>query len=167
MSEIYYHDKFVLVGAVPLFAVTNMTLDESFKIPEIGKGDKSQWLGKVGYTVSIQGMLLGPERFYWKAALEVMADLSMVLTSLVSIPGLGGIPLVSGLTVLADMQITSLRFTQTSQEFGAIGVNISLKHCPKGFVAEMIGRGLNLASSLAGSTINLAAGVRSAPGPLG
>jgi hypothetical protein len=171
MSGQIYHDKFVLVGAVPLFAVTSMTLDESFKIPKIGSGDgkggKSQWLGTVGRTVSIQGMLLGPERLLWKAALEVMADLSMVLSSFVSIPGLGGIPLVSGLTVLPDMQITSLKFTQTSQEFGSIGVNISLKHCPKGFVAEMIGRGLNLASSLAGSTLNMAAGVRSVPGPLG
>jgi hypothetical protein len=167
MSKVYAHDKFILVGAVPLFAVTNMTLDESFKIPEIGKGDKSQWLGKVGYAVSIQGMLVGPERFLYKAALEVMADLAMVLTSLVSIPGLGGIPLVSGLTVLPDMHITSLRFTQTTEAFGAIGVTISLKHCPKGFVAELIGRGLNIASSLAGSIANVATGVRSVPGPLG
>jgi phage protein U len=167
MSKVFAHDKFVLVGAVPLFAVTNMTLDESFKIPEIGKGDKSQWLGKVDYSVTIQGVLVGPERFFYKAALEVMADLSMVLTSLVPIPGLGGIPLVSGLTVLPDMQITKLTFTQTSQEFGAVGVNISLKHCPKGFVAELIGRGLNVASSLAGSTANVAAGVRSIPGPFG
>jgi phage protein U len=167
MSKVYAHDKFILVGAVPLFAVNSMTLDESFKLPTIGKGDKSQWLGKVGYTVSIQGVLVGPERFFYKAALEAMADLSMILPSLVSIPGLGGIPLVSGLTVLPDMQITSLRFTQTSQEFGAIGVTISMKHCPKGFVAEMIGRGLNLASSLAGSIANVSAGVRSVPGPLG
>ncbi len=167
MSKVFEHDKFVLVGAIPLFAVTSMTLDETFKIPEIGKGDKSQWLGKVGYTVSIQGVLVGPERFFYKAGLEAMADLGMVLASLVSIPGLGGIPLVSGLTVLPDMQITSLKFSQTSQEFGAIGVTISLKHCPKGFVAELIGRGLNMAASLAGSTANVAAGVRSIPGPLG
>lgn len=167
MTEQIYHDKFVLVGAVPLFAVTNLTLDEQFKIPAIGKGDKSQWLGKVGYTVTIQGMLLGPERFIWKASLELLADISMILSSLVSIPGLGGIPIVSGLTVLTDMQITSLRFTQTSQEFGAIGVTIGLKHCPRGFVAELIGQGLNVASSLGGSIANLAAGVRSVPGPFG
>lgn len=167
MSKVFEHDKFVLVGAVPLFAVTNLTLTENFKIPDIGKGGKSQWLGKVGYIVSIQGMLVGPERFFYKAALEAMADLSMILNAAVPVPGLGGIPLVSGLTVLSDMQITSLRFTQTSQEFGAISVNISMKHCPRGFVAELIGRGLNLASSLAGSAANVAAGVRSVPGPLG
>ena len=167
MSEQIYHEEFVLVGVVPLFAVTNMTLDEQFKIPTIGQGDKSQWLGKVGYTVTIQGVLLGPERFLWKAALEVLADISMVLASLVSIPGLGGIPLVSGLTVLSDMQITSLRFTQTSQEFGAIGVTVSLKHCPRGFVAELLGQGLNVASSLGGSIANMTAGVRSVPGPFG
>lgn len=167
MTEQIYHDKFVLVGAVPLFSVTNLSLDETFKIPEIGKGDKSQWLGKASYTVSIQGMLLGPERFAWKTALETMADVSMLLSSLVPIPGLGGIPIVSGLTVLPDMQITSLKFGQTSQEFGAISVSISLKHCPKGFVAELIGRGLNMAGSLAGSTINMVAGVSSVAGPLG
>src|SRR5215211_1369528 len=166
MSQVFSHDKFVLVGAVPLFAVNTMTLNEEFKIPEIGKGDKSQWLGKVGYTVSIDGVLVGPERFFYKAALEVLADLSMILGSTVPIPGLGGIPLVSGLTVLPDMQITSLKFTQTSQEFGAVGVSISLRHCPRGLVGELIGQGLNVASSLAGSTPNVAAGVRSVPGPL-
>jgi phage protein U len=167
MSQVSTHDKFILIGAVPLYAVTNMTLQESFQIPEIGKGDKSQWLGKVGYSVSIQGMLVGPERFRYKVALETMADLSMVLGSLVPVPSLGGIPLVSGLTVLSDMQINILNFTQTNQEFEAISVSISLKHCPKGFVAEMIGRGLNMASSLAGSSPNVAAGVRNVPGPLG
>jgi len=167
MSQVFPHDKFVLVGAVPLLAVNTMTLNEEFKIPEIGKGDKSQWLGKVGYTVSIDGVLVGPERFADKSRLELMADLAMILTSAVPVPGMGGIPLVSGLTTLPDMQITNLRFTQTNQEFEAIGVSLSLRHCPKGFVAELIGRGLNMASSLAGSTGNVAAGVRSVLGPLG
>ncbi len=167
MSQVDPHDKFILVGAVPLFAVNSMTLSETYKLPEIGKGDKSQWLGKVEDTVAIEGALIGPDRFFYKAALEALADLSMILSAFVPIPGLGGIPLVSGLTVLPDMQITSLRFTQTNQEFGSISVSISMKHCPKGFVAELLSQGLNLASSLAGSTANLASGVRSVAGSLG
>lgn len=166
-SKVFAHDKFILVGAIPLFAVNNLTLNEEFKLPDIGRGDKSQWLGKTKYTVSIDGLLVGPERFLYKTGLELVADLSMVLASLVSIPGLGGVPLVSGLTVLPDMQITSLRFTQTSQEFGAIGVNIQMKQCPKGFIAELLATGLNMAGSLAGSIANLASGMRSVAGPLG
>src|SRR5947208_11949137 len=103
MSDIIVHEKFILVGPVPLFAVNSMTLSESYKLPEIGKGDKSQWLGKVDDTVAIEGVLIGPDRFFYKAALEVLADLSMILSAFVPIPGLGGIPLVSGLTVLPDM----------------------------------------------------------------
>jgi phage protein U len=168
ISDVIIHDKFVLIGAVPLFVVTNMSLTENFKLPEIGKGDKrSQWLGKVEDSVSIDGALIGPDRFFYKAALEAMADLSIILNALVSIPGLGGIPLVSGLTVLSDMQITSLVFTQTNQDFGAITVKITMKHCPKGFVAEVIGQGLNMASSLVGSAANIATGKRSIGGPLG
>lgn len=167
MSDVIAHEQFVLVGAVPLFAVTNLTLNEGYKLPPIGKGDKSQWLGKAEYSVTIQGMLIGPDRLLYKAALEALADLSMVLPSLVPIPGLGGIPLVSGLTTLPDMQITSLRFTQTSQEFGAIGVNISLKHCPRGFVAELIGRGTNMASSLVAGGITAATGARTTGTPFG
>lgn len=155
MSQVFPHDRFILVGPVPLFAVTSMTLDESFKLPDVGRGDKSQWLGKVGYSVSIEGLLVGPERFFYKAALEALADLSVLLTSLVPIPGLGGIPLVSGLTVLADMQVASLKFTQTSQEQQTIGVSVALKHCPKGFVGEVLSQGLNMAGSLLGSSLNL------------
>jgi hypothetical protein len=167
MSKVFEHDKFILVGAVPLFAVNNLTLTEEFALPDIGRGDKSQWLGKTKYSVSIEGLLVGPERFFYKTALEAVADLGMVLASLVSVPGLGGVPLVSGLTVLPDMQITSLRFTQTSQEFGVIGVSIQMKHCPKGFIAELLGKGLNMASGLVGSALNVGAGVRSVGGPLG
>lgn len=167
MSEVFEHDKFILIGAVPLFAVNNLSLAEEFSLPDIGRGDKSQWLGKTKYTVSVQGLLIGPERFFYKTALEAVADLGMILASLVPIPGLGGVPIVSGLTVLTDMQITNLRFTQTSQEFGAIGVAIEMKHCPKGFIAELLGKGLNMASGLVGSALNVGTGVTSVGGPLG
>jgi hypothetical protein len=159
VSEVFRHDRFILVGAVPLFAVNSMTLDESYKLPDIGKGDASQWLGKIGYSVTVEGALIGPSRFFYKAALEALADVSVLLEALVPIPGLGGIPLVSGLTVLTDMQITSLKFTQTSQEQQSIGVTIALKQCPKGLVGEVLGQGLNMASSLLGSSLSLG-GVR-------
>jgi phage protein U len=168
MSQVFPHDKFILVGVVPLFAVTSMTLKESFKLPELGKADKkSQWLGKVEDDVTIDGALIGPDRFFYKAALEVMADLSILLNAFVPVPGLGGIVLVSGLTVLTEMQISDLKFTQTSQDFGSIGVSISLKHCPRGLIGQVIGQGLNMASSLAGSAANVATGKRSVAGPLG
>ena len=158
VSEIIAHDQFILVGAVPLFAVTSMSLDAAYKLPELGSG-RNQWLGEVGRTISIDGALLGPSRFAYKVALEALADVSMVFAARFGVPGLTGVPVVSGLVVLTDMQITSLKFGQTSQDQGVITVNISLKHCPKGFVAELIGRGLNMAGSMAGFAV-AKAGVR-------
>lgn len=167
MSQVFDHDKAVLVGFVPLLAVNTLSLSEGYKLPAIGRGDRSQWLGRTEFTVSIQGLLIGPDRFQQKAALETMADLSVLLPSLSSIPGLGGIFIVSDLTILSDMQITSLSFTQTNQEFGAISVNISLKHCPRGLLGGLLGRGLNLASSLGGTGTITGGGTRSATEPLG
>ncbi|WP_328524051.1 hypothetical protein [Kribbella sp. NBC_00359] len=157
-SDIIEHDQFILIGAVPLFAVTSMSLNASYKLPELGSG-RNQWLGEVGRTIAIDGVLLGPSRFAYKAALEALADVSMLFAARFAIPTLTGVPVVSGLVVLTDMQITSLKFSQTSQDHGVITVHVDLKHCPKGFVAELIGRGLNMAGSLAGSAV-AEAGVR-------
>jgi hypothetical protein len=152
VSEIIEHDQFILVGAVPLFAVTSMSLDATYKVPELGSG-RNQWLGEVGRTISIDGVLLGASRFAYKAALEALADVSMLFAARFAIPALTGVPVVSGLVVLTDMQITGLKFSQNSQDRGVITVHIELKHCPKGFVAELIGRGLNMAGSLAGFAV--------------
>lgn len=149
VSQIIEHDQFILVGAVPLFAVTSMSVEATYKLPELGSG-RNQWLGDIGRTITIDGALLGPSRFFFKVALETMADVSMLVAARFAIPGLTGIPVVSGLVTLTDMQITTLKFGQTSQDHGVITVNMSLKHCPKGFVGELIGRGLNAAGSLTG-----------------
>lgn len=158
VSDFIQHDQFILVGAVPLFAVTSMSLDATYKLPELGSGH-NQWLGETGRTIAIDGVLLGPWRFAYKAALESLADLSMLFAARFAIPALTGIPVVSGLVVLTDMQITTLKFSQSSQDQGVITVHIDLKHCPKGLVAEVIGRALNMAGSLAG-TVTAKAGVR-------
>lgn len=158
VSEIITHDQFILVGAVPLFAVTSMSLDATYKLPELGSGH-NQWLGDVGRTITIDGVLLGPSRFAYKAALESLASLSMLIAARFAIPALTGIPVVSGLVVLTDMQITTLKFSQSSQDQGVITVHIDLKHCPKGLLAEVIGAGLNMAGSLAGTAV-AKAGVR-------
>jgi phage protein U len=135
-----------------------MSLDAAYKLPELGSG-RSQWLGEVGRTISIDGVLLGASRFAYKAALEALADVSMLFAARFAIPLLTGVPVVSGLVVLTDMQITGLKFSQNSQDRGVVTVHIDLKHCPKGFVAGLIGRGLNMAGSLAGFAV-AASGVR-------
>ena len=166
MSGTIEHTKFILVGGIPLFTVTSMSQDEEFRLPELG-ASKSQWLGKTTFTVTIQGALIGPERFFYKAGLEAMAEFLNALTSLPSIPLLSGTFIVSGLTTMTDMHITKLTFNQTSDNQGVVGVTIAMKHCPPGLVAELIGKGLNLAGGLAGSIANVASGMRSVPGPWG
>lgn len=151
--------QFILVGAVPLFAVSTMTVDNQYKLPELGTG-RNQWLGQVGRTIGIEGTLLGPSRFAHKAALELLADLSMLFATRFNIPAVtGGVPVVSGLVTLPDMQITGLKFGQSSEAQGAISVSISLKHCPRGLVADLVAHGLSMAGGLAGTIVN-ATGVR-------
>jgi hypothetical protein len=77
-------------------------------------------------------MLIGPDRMRQKKELELLAQASAALTAatLAGETGFTGIPVVSGLTVSINMQITDLRFTQSAQKRDALDVSISLQHIP-------------------------------------
>ena len=58
---------------------------------------------------------------------------------------LTGLPVVSGMTISLDMQITSLRFTQSNQKRDAIDVSITLEQVPRSSLSAIIGEALDLA----------------------
>ncbi len=149
MSTMVTHQASVLVGAVPLFAVNRLSLSESYKLPPVGGAGLSQFTGTIERTVQIEATLIGDERHAIRLALEAMADLSKTLPALSSV--VSGIPLVSGMTTLLDMQISSLSFSQSAEEKDVFTVSLSLKHCPRPGVMALISEATNAATGLVGA----------------
>ncbi len=148
MSEMITHQPSVLIGAVPLFAVNRITLNEGYELPPVGDKKASQFTGKITRTVQVEAVLIGDERHAIRLALEAMADLSRTLPAISSI--FSGIPLVAGLTTLLDMQVSSLNFSQSAEEKDVFTVSISLKHCPRPGVMALVSEGLNAATAIVG-----------------
>lgn len=139
----------VLVGAVPLFAVNRISLNEQYQLPPVGDQGLSQSTSKITRTVQIEAALLGADGPLTRLGLEMMADLSKTLPLHSSV--ISGIPLVAGLTTLMDMQIDSLSFTQSAEEKDVYTVSISLKHCPRPGLMALLSEVTNAASAIGGA----------------
>ena len=148
-SEMITSQVSVLIGTVPLFAVTQISLNEQYALPPVGDKGNSQSTSKITRTVQIQAALLGPIGPITRLQLEMMADLSKTLPLASSL--ISGIPLVAGLTTLMDMQIDSLSFSQTAEEKGVYTVSISLKHCPRPGLMAALSAVTNAASAIVGT----------------
>lgn len=136
----------VLIGAVPLLYVQSMTINEGYQIQRIAGSKFMQALKPTTKSIAIEAMLIGPERILLKKALEAMALTSRTLVAATA-PALAvtGIPVVSGLTISLDMQITSLRFSQSAQKRDALDVSISLEHVPRSSLTAILGEVADLA----------------------
>ena len=139
----------VLVGAVPLFAVNRISLNEQYQLPPVGDQGLSQSTSKITRTVQIEAALLGADGPLTRLGLEMMADLSKTLPLASSV--ISGIPLVAGLTTLMDMQIDSLSFSQSAEEKDVYTVWISLKHCPRPGLMALLSEVTNTASAIGGA----------------
>lgn len=159
----------VLVGAVPLLHVQSMTLTEGYRIERIMGSRFSQATQPNAKTIAIEAILLGPQRLVLKKALEVMALTSRALAAAAApLLAVTGIPVVSGLTISLDMQITDLRFTQSVQKREALDVSITLQHVPRSSVTALIGELADLAlaaGTAAVPAIPAASPVPRSPGP--
>jgi len=89
-----------------------------------------------------------------KKALEALALTSRVLVAATA-PALKitGIPVVSGLTISLDMQITDLRFSQSVQKRDALDVSISLQYVPRSSLTAIIGEAADLALAVGSAFI--------------
>jgi len=149
MSELIKQKVSVLLGNVPLFAVSRISLSERYNLPPVGDRGASQSSSRIDRDVQIEALLIGDERQPIRLALQLMADLSKTLPLASSL--IAGIPMVSGLTTLLDMQINSLSFGQSAEDKDVYTVSISLKHCPRPGLAALLSGVLDAAASIGGS----------------
>ncbi|MFF3757502.1 hypothetical protein ACWEPZ_30130 [Streptomyces sp. NPDC004288] len=142
----------VLIGAVPLFTVTSLTLSEGYQVARIAGSRLAQLVSPTTRSIGVEAVLVGRTRLLSKKGLEAMALTSRALAgSTAPLMNLAGLPVVCGMTVSLDMQITSLRFTQSNQKRDALDVSISLEQVPRSSLTAVLGEALDLALA-AGTT---------------
>src|SRR5262245_29893934 len=92
---------------VPLFAVTAISLAETYFLPPLGTSRQRMVVPAHDDTITLSALLIGPQRFLWKLMLETMADLSKRGGIMESLTGgsLSGLVLVSSMMIRTDMQI--------------------------------------------------------------
>jgi len=131
-----------------------MTINEGYRIERIMGSKFSQAIAPTTKTISIEAMLIGPDRLQQKKALEALALTSRVLVAAAAAAlRVTGISVVSGLTISLDMQITDLRFKQNVQKREALDVSITLQHVPRSSITAIIGEVADLA--LASGTVTI------------
>jgi hypothetical protein len=141
----------VLIGPVPLFTVTSLTLNEGYQVARIAGSRLAQLVSPTTKTISIEAVLVGSTRLVVKKSLEGMALTSRALAAATApLMSLSGLTVVSGMTISVDMQVTSLRFTQSNQKRDAIDVSITLEEVPRSSLSAIIGEALDM--GLAGAT---------------
>ena len=151
----------VMVGTVPLLYVQSLSMSEGYRIERIAASAFSQALAPTTKTIAIEAVLPGPNRLVLKKELEALALVSRVLVAATApLLAAAGIPVVSGLTVSLDMQITDLRFTQTVGKRDALDVSLTLQHVPRSSLTAILGEvaDLRLAGGIADSPASPAPG---------
>ncbi|MFI9328826.1 hypothetical protein ACIGZJ_14910 [Kitasatospora sp. NPDC052868] len=135
----------VLIGAVPLFTVTSLTLNEGYQVARIAGSRLAQLVSPTARTISVEAVLVGRTRLIYKKGLEAMALTSRMLAPAAA-PAMNfaGLPVVCGMTISLDMQITSLKFTQSNQKRDAIDVSITLEYVPRSSVTAVLGEAMDL-----------------------
>jgi len=136
----------IAVGAlVPIWAVTTMSLSETYHLPPIGSSGVKAIVATHDDTISLAGVLVGAERFAWKLALENMAEISKRGGLITSLTGgrISGLILITSMTIRTDMQIQSLTFSASAAKRDALDVSISMAHMP---LPGALGKLLDVAS---------------------
>jgi hypothetical protein len=135
----------VLVGVIPLTAVTNFVLSEGYKVSQIaGSSVIAQMLSPTNKTIKIDAQLIGGQRAL-RPALEALAMTNRVLAAATTpLMKFTGIPVVARLGVHLDMQITSLTFTQDNVNRDTLKLNIEMVNVPRSKLGGLLGGALDL-----------------------
>jgi hypothetical protein len=150
----------VLIGAVPLFTVTSLTLNEGYQVARIAGSSLAQLVSPTTKTISIEAVLVGSTRLIVKKSLEAMALASRALAAATAPrKTAAGLPVISGMTISVDMQITSLRFTQSNQKRDAIDVSITLEEVPRSSLSLIVGEALDMALAVSTAAIPSVSGM--------
>jgi hypothetical protein len=118
---------------VPLYAVSSITLSETYQLPPIGSSTLKAAVATHDDTVSLSGLLVGPGRYAQKLVLEGLAEEARRGSALAVVSGglLTGLMLVTAMTIRVDMQVQSLTFTETATRRDVIAVSLTLAHVPR------------------------------------
>lgn len=129
----------VLVGAVPLLKVQSYVVNEGYKSAAIAGSPLVQMVSPTTKTIAIEAFLVGAERLV-RPLLEALALSSRALASTTApLLSVAGIPVVSKNFVHLDMQITSLSFTQDSQNRDTLKCSIQLTNVPRPKLGGLLG----------------------------
>jgi hypothetical protein len=125
---------------VPLFAVSRLTLSEKYTLPPIGATAFRAAVGNSTDTITLSALLVGPLRFLWKQQLELLADFSKRGGAIGAFTGgkVSGLILVTRLVVRANLQVSDLSFTVSSQRLDTIEVSVGLQHVPLPGAADLL-----------------------------
>jgi len=144
----------VLIGVIPLTAVTNFVLNEGYKVAQVaGSSTIAQMLTPTTKTISIDALLIGGQRAL-RPALEALALTNRLLAAAAGpLLKFSGIPVVARLGVHLDMQITSLIFTQDNTNRDTLKVSISLVNVPRSKLGGLLGAGLDVVAGVGSAFI--------------
>ncbi len=126
---------------VPLWSVTQMTIEESYSLPQIGGTSRKAAVASHDDTISLTAVLLGPERFAWKLALENLAEASRRGTALSTLThgAVGGLILISAATIRTDLAVSSLSITLSATRRETLDVSLRMAHLPRpGSLAKLL-----------------------------
>jgi len=144
----------VLVGPVQLLYVQSMTINEGYRIERIMGSRFSQATQPTNTTITIEAVLLGADRLEQKKALEALALTSRILVAAVAQgESTVGIPVVSGLTISLDMQVTDLRFTQNVSKRDALDATITLQQVQRSSLSAVLGEVADLALAVGSASV--------------
>lgn len=133
------------VVPVPIYAVTQMSLNETYHLPPLGTAAARAIVATHDDTITLTGMLVGVTRYAMKTVLETMAESSKRGTSLFLVgPQMTGLILITSMTIRMNMQVTRLTFNATSQKRQTLDVTIDLAYVPP--PASLASKLLDLAS---------------------
>ena len=141
---------------IPLFAVTEIALEETFHLPPLGSAGQRAIAPVHDDTVRLTGLLVGPSRFALKLLLENQAEAGQRGSAAAAITGggVGGLILVTSMTIRTDMQVKQLSFSASAARRQVIAVTISLDHVPK---PSAVGKLLDIASVGVGALMDATA----------
>jgi hypothetical protein len=142
------------VITVPIWAVTQISLSESYHLPPIGSTGAKAIVSTHDDAITLSGVLVGPERFAWKLSLETLAESSKRGSALGAMTGgkVGGLILITSMTIRTDMQVQTLTFSASSSKRDVLDVSMSLAYMPK---PSALGKLLDLASVAVGGLADL------------
>ncbi len=126
---------------IPLYAVSQISLTEAYHLPAIGTSSVRASVATHDDSITLTGLLAGPERFAFKFSLETLAESGKRGSVLegVTAGAASGLILITGMTVRTDMQIQSLTFTAQAGRRDVLDVTITLAHMPRpGALAKLL-----------------------------